>query len=798
MAASFASVYEDLTDPVSDFRVLRLHAGQHDEPIDCTLATVSRSKSPLYSALSYTWGSGTDRKTIIIGGQSVNVTPNCESALRHIRRKDATVTLWVDAICINQNDNKEKSAQIGQMREVYKAAANVIVWLGDASTDTGLAIDLLAQIGEIGRYDPQISTSRNVGTAAAWRAVEELFKREWFDRIWVIQEVSLARSVDIRCGQHEMSWTTFNRALQWYLEDNTHIRRGILDADSLFMNAIEVRNAWAARIYGTGCEPELESLLAQFSHWKATVLDDKVNGLLGMSQEHDVPELQPNYDNSVYQTYINVVRYLITRDKRLDILGQVQNPAMYKGDPPKHDKPLPSWVPDWTPDKAYRTQLSERYRPDDDAQVMTTSDGKILIPAGLHLPKSGYGTWLQDSMVREEMNFKASRDTLAESYFPTLADDGPEFFRQRGPQFDPEGTMRLKGIEVDTIHSVTQPLFRVKEDLDDPTFFLEWEKFAILQMPPGADCPYGGSFEDRLNAFWRTITTDRIYEVRSNLRAKPVCRQLFEQWRANLVRNANPADAYNPDTWGTVDSNDVHALARVLYNSMAGLDLSANGPSAADPGLLRDYEAWKQRISQLEVPTNSASTTTSPLGLQEEFTLPNFERTLRCWAYARKLARTESGRLALVPEHARPGDKVFVLYGGSVPYVLRPLPGRAKIRGYTVDNDGVRGPVGATYVVASPMHQFVGEAYVHGIMDGEAMEYPASIKRTARIRLVEQRFSHSRGTAELEGMDRVMAYKRVLDPLTSEHKELVGAWKQWLKREKEQEVWFDHATSDKL
>ncbi|KAI1845147.1 hypothetical protein JX266_008694 [Neoarthrinium moseri] len=781
-----STLYKDIADSSAEFRTIRLCPAQHDEPISCVLENAVRSDNPQYVALSYSWGPRTNDKTISINGQDFIATANCESALRCIRKTDDPVTLWVDAICINQENLGERSAQVAQMREIYKQAAHVIIWLGCEDSDTSPAFELLEQISELGRYDPLVATSETVGTAAAWQAVENLFTREWFERIWVVQEASLAKSITIQCGRHVMSWTTFNRALQWYHKDIGHVNRGLTRTDSLLLNALEVRNAWAKRQYGSRREPNLESLLAQFSNWKATDLRDKVNGLLGMSDEHAVPELQPDYTKSVCETYTKVVKYLITRDKRLSILGQVDNPAMYMGEPPEN-KRLPSWVPDWTPDRPYRNRLSETYRPEGDSQVMVTSTGMIMIPGGLNMPGSGYGTWEQDSMVREEMNFKASLDLLADCCFPTGA-DSPIYYRGRGPEFDPEGTMSLKGIKVDTVHSVTVPLFRAKEDLDDPAFFLEWEKFAILQAAPDAECPYGGSFEDKLDAFWRTLTTDRIYTERSNLRARPVCRELFEQWRAGLTRNANPADAHRPETADTVDYSDESAASRLLYGMFAQLHLSGDAP----PDLLRDYEAWKHHLSQLESrppePPNPA-----PSGPPEEYTLPNLEASLRIWCFARKLARTSSGRLALVPEHTQPGDHIYVLYGGSVPYVARPLPGRGTVKGYWVDELGERGEVGAAYRVIMPMHQFVGEAYVHGIMDGEALGYPP-IQRTQRLRRVEVPVSGARGEPEFEALDSLTVFKYVPDPLTPEQEELVAKWREGL-RAREQDVWFDHVTS---
>jgi hypothetical protein len=81
---------------------------------------------PEYLALSYTWGDLSNRRDIYINGHKFSITSNLYQALQHLRSNTAVRHLWIDAICINQNDNE----QVPRMREVYSRAQCVIVWLG--------------------------------------------------------------------------------------------------------------------------------------------------------------------------------------------------------------------------------------------------------------------------------------------------------------------------------------------------------------------------------------------------------------------------------------------------------------------------------------------------------------------------------------------------------------------------------------------------------------------------------------------------------------------------------------------
>jgi hypothetical protein len=137
-------------------RVFDIEAASENEPIRGDLRVIDLEKRPIedFTAISYVWGAYSEPADMIIcGNSSVKVTANCISALRHLRNTLGSFTIWVDAICINQKDDNEKSHQIPLMDQVYSFAVIVYVWLGEGNEKSDRAMDYLAKAGYLGFFD---------------------------------------------------------------------------------------------------------------------------------------------------------------------------------------------------------------------------------------------------------------------------------------------------------------------------------------------------------------------------------------------------------------------------------------------------------------------------------------------------------------------------------------------------------------------------------------------------------------------------------------------------------------------
>jgi hypothetical protein len=104
--------YRALDAAKAEIRLLTLRAGSWDDNIKCKLAHVSLHSNPDYEALSYTWGELEGLICILVDGHICEVRPDLEIALRHLCLEDKDRVLWIDALCINQDDISERNAQV--------------------------------------------------------------------------------------------------------------------------------------------------------------------------------------------------------------------------------------------------------------------------------------------------------------------------------------------------------------------------------------------------------------------------------------------------------------------------------------------------------------------------------------------------------------------------------------------------------------------------------------------------------------------------------------------------------------
>ncbi|RYO20565.1 hypothetical protein AA0111_g10058 [Alternaria arborescens] len=223
MSTSFYPIYDTLPDASDNLRLLIVHAGGVSEPIRCTLRTVSFRDKPSYEALSYTWGDTPTTESIEVDGFDIQVTANLEQALRHLRDVEIDITLWVDAVCINQSDSAEKSHQVAFMGKIYRDCAQVRIWLGCDSSKCGITqssfqpsdsadgnsgtVDLFELIRNLANgqhiYEwPCFRTENDCGRDTTvyevndkWTEIREAFlavmESPWWSRMWTVQEAVL-------------------------------------------------------------------------------------------------------------------------------------------------------------------------------------------------------------------------------------------------------------------------------------------------------------------------------------------------------------------------------------------------------------------------------------------------------------------------------------------------------------------------------------------------------------------------------------------------------------------------------
>ncbi|KAI8959257.1 HET-domain-containing protein [Daldinia sp. FL1419] len=342
-----------------DVRLLTIES-ESQEPISCRLHRLPLTADTKYTALSYLWGDQNDKKIITIDGHRFPVGVSLYNALRDISKQrwfTKDIYFWVDAICINQDDNSEKSKQIPRMAQIYSWASRVIVSVIATDTLQDSDIELLSDLAGslesirdgIQPDETRISLDRSFG-GNSWRKqpyslLKKLFKLPWFSRIWVRQEVTLA--VDwptIILGKHQAHmldlcnlWTIVSE--DGYMFDQPQLM-GLRDARMMIHNPAEVEEAGLS----LGTAEFLLHVILAYGGAEATLPHDQVYGLLGQvyafiekTHGHPLPtQLSPDYTRPYEEVYHEFVAYIFesTGDLRL-----WETTARKFG-------VVPSWVPD--------------------------------------------------------------------------------------------------------------------------------------------------------------------------------------------------------------------------------------------------------------------------------------------------------------------------------------------------------------------------------------------------------------------------------------------------------------------
>ncbi|KAL6900526.1 HET domain-containing protein [Trichoderma evansii] len=284
----------DLDRPA--IRLLTLHGGSDDDEIFCSLFQAElreRDETIPYDALSYTWGSPDLTERIIVDGCYLNVTSHLFVALRHLRYQDKDRILWIDAICINQGSKKERGHQVEQMSKIYKEADrhNII----DYSLQDPLWKYMWSSV--------ELSLKRSYTNFSDLqrRGLQEIFKRPWFRRVWILQEVALARVGFIQCGTRSVSTRFFGLLpVLLNIKPDAHCQ-SVLD----IMPSPWRKTSWWSK------SPNLRTLLLNFGDSEATESRDLVYALRGISSDAAKKNvIIPDYDNSEEDLVREVVQFV--------------------------------------------------------------------------------------------------------------------------------------------------------------------------------------------------------------------------------------------------------------------------------------------------------------------------------------------------------------------------------------------------------------------------------------------------------------------------------------------------------
>lgn len=334
--------------------------------------TVSLDYAPDYTAVSYTWGLQSPRDLELSRQTAgLRLTENLSSAMLCLG-SIAPGLYWFDALCINQEDDEEKTAQVAMMRDIYSKAQRVVAYLGPKDSETNTACELIRQLCTLfvtGRLDlkgealkvsvPVAKTYpfrdeklQELGLpstdAQDWVALANLLNRPYFTRVWVLQELVMAPpDIHVFCGSYEMRWDALQitqrclLALGW----RDKIQQLLIEqGKSPEMPALDLVSRATTLMYYREEKLGLQMLLDMSRFLLATDPRDKIIALLGMARESEKDKaavfIQPDYGRSVQELYKDVTGQFIMAGS-LELLSSVEGDM-------RQIEGLPTWVPDYS------------------------------------------------------------------------------------------------------------------------------------------------------------------------------------------------------------------------------------------------------------------------------------------------------------------------------------------------------------------------------------------------------------------------------------------------------------------
>jgi hypothetical protein len=591
--------------------MLIIKPGSSRDPLVCRLKHISSLLEEQYDALSYAWGPGKSVVPIEIASEPLlgftgiertsrvlKVTPHLEAALRRLRLPDQQRVVWIDAICINQSDLREKAIQVPIMRDIYTNAHQVIIWLGEEAERDQLALEVFDWLSKHFSFLDNILVHQADGLTAEQylSQVKEksknrlehlatLLRRKWFNRTWVLQEVACAQNAVLMCGNKTLPWDIVPSVLS-RLQDPTFALDELgIDISQRSKESIFAMDNARRCVNGTKSLPLFHLILATCLN-ECKDPRDKIYGVMGLAKDWlEKGGLIPDYRRvtSAEEVYKRFAMWDVKTNGTIRILSCATSDPESSG--------MASWTPDWR-------NMENEY------------------------PFVRYS---------DRTTFRAAKSTSVDAWYS----DHGKVLNTVGKVVD---SVRSIGAEPQFAR-VTSAFPRNKIELEQVKGTQKWLQSC---QDHAADNGIRPLTQERYDQFWRTMT-------------------------CNLTAEGFPA----PAEWGD------HFDKYLKFINLVARNWPGTGKHEDEEGKTTKF-VTDFNIENSDLKMHSL-----------------IESSIERWSSKRRFCTTTRGRLACLPRGAKEDDLICVLYGGEVPYVLRPQqPGF-----YTV----------------------VGECYVNGIMHGEAL-----------------------------------------------------------------------------
>ncbi|PVH81818.1 hypothetical protein DL98DRAFT_162481 [Cadophora sp. DSE1049] len=331
-----------------------LHASLDMGPaeVHCEIFHVTMEDAPPYKALSYIWGSPDDPQyPIFLNGRTILVRETLWFALKQFHTRPRPLVIWIDAVCINQADDMERNEQVTKMKTIYEQAEEVCVWLGPGYEDSHLAFQFMQEMYDH-RNDVQWIDQRFAQPEAkeALVALDDLLGRNYWWRMWIVQELVSAKFISLHCGAAAIGAVALDETQSLFRAMQSR-ERGF-NGDHLFnLMPAEVdsrvrlmyRGMYDVRIFQNAFEAQTLSFFQTLLYnWQRETTEprDMVYGLAALANYRSKYQISIDYSRSASEIYIDLAKKEFQHCTTLEILTMARSGSNLPG--------LPSWVPDWS------------------------------------------------------------------------------------------------------------------------------------------------------------------------------------------------------------------------------------------------------------------------------------------------------------------------------------------------------------------------------------------------------------------------------------------------------------------
>jgi hypothetical protein len=649
-----------------------------------------------YEALSYAWQGQKPSLPMLCDDLLLAITQNVDSALRRFRLTNRRRYLWIDAICINQEDLQEKSSQVSKLGYFFSTASKVLIWLGEfelpgeralkifkhlSSTpdDTGQAVSVIAFRKWVEEeFDPDLLPT-----------LEYILRQSWFKRRWIIQEVALSKRAAIYYGCEEIPFSVFVNAI-------TRLRRAGFFTATYENDVAESMATVETLRQSFGFRPPILELLTIFSSHECLDDRDRIFAIQGLSQ----PQTKSTYEITPNEVTLNFAMDLASA-KKAELLNCA---GAYRPSFGHFSLEHPSWVPDWRCAPLYRPLIDipglssgvqyTRYNEVDgivdhacDKEYGLGYDSDRQRPSDLPTYVGKSSTGLYSSVLQSETIDQVNQPR--EYAYYKEHDSGcleTRFFNLRMETKETNTFLSVNGIRIG----------RAAHCFNVCQYPSPWDLYMAAQRSEFAEYPEFKTMTNRLSHPRKYLEEQSL--PANGATTKNITTSLIETLNAvngfmQSIQKYNPyrLQMFRERIWQTFStcllSNEANTLLDQSDSVPINFDSSEQGCKP------EDFETVLRLVSR---------------GDEKIIEFPSiFEYTMtgRCFV------KLDTGHVGIVPKDTRLGDLAVIIRGARTPFILRPSE------------------TGRSF-------QLVGDCYIRGLMKGEVFGMDDFLLRSQEILLI--------------------------------------------------------------